>query len=100
MRRRLAQPYPLSLSFVAPHTVMRGLGLSRVTFGVGRGVACMMLQRLSRSYPHPLYSLPAHAVESWCVLSFFILRLQRVAEARCMMPRCLAQPCPPSVTLG
>ena len=65
MRRRLAQPYPLSLSFLPPHAVVRGLGLSRITFGVGRRLACMIPQRLSPPCPHPLYSLPAHAVEYW-----------------------------------
>ena len=67
--RYLAQPYPLSLSFLPPHAVVRGLGLFvGFTLEVGRGVDCRMPRRRARPCPPPPYSLPAHAVVCWHVL--------------------------------
>ena len=63
MPRCVAQPCALSLFFLPPHAVVRGLGLSHgFTLGVGWGVECMMSRRLARLCPLSLSVLQPHAV--------------------------------------
>ena len=70
MPRCLAPPCSLSLSFLLPDAVVRGLDLFlEFTFEVGRGgVEFIMPRRLARPCPLHLYSLRAHAVVYWFVL--------------------------------
>ena len=62
MRRRLAQPYPLPLSFVAPHTVMRGLGLLGIMFEVGRGVGVYVVAASGTAVSAPPSILSLHTL--------------------------------------
>ena len=96
MSRCMAQPCPLSLSFLLPHEVVRGLGLFlEFMFEVGRRGGVDDAAESGTAVPAP--SLLA-ACTCCCVLvhvgPFGVHAWKTVTGSSCVVPRCLAQPCP------
>ena len=95
MPLRLAQAYPPSHSFLPPHAVGRGLEPLGSTFVMSRAVGTYCAASSGRAVPvPPPYSACARCWVLVRIKALYRLGSNGVAGVSCVMPPCLAQPCP------